>query len=374
MRPERPDEHLFDDLEARSGRDLISIFIPTLQKGRDVAQGRIRLKNQLSGLDETLAELGYKPREREDRLGAARELLDDHEFWEHQDAGLAVFVAEDGKTTPVSSADSFAPWSVVMPVFMLRPLIADMHALSAPVLALTKDAVALFATSGLDVEVLDVELPSYADVNWFVDREPQGQQHPHRVGSEGNRHGHEPSSRADEDIARFLREVNSSLQRFAANTPLIVLGDDDLVSRFAHHAEREIVSPPNSGITAPFDIDDVRRMVRTPLGRLREERVGAARSEAIDHLGLGQGTTDIEEALTAVISGRVGSVVIARDAAPIWGRLDLTTYEVETHGDHQPGDVDLLDRLVVWARDKGASVTATETSIDGRPFIAGYRY
>jgi hypothetical protein len=48
--------------------------------------------------------------------------------------------------------------------------------------------------------------------------------------------------------------------------------------------------------------------------------------------------------------------------------------EVDAHDEKRPGDVDLLDRLVVWARSNGATVVSSETPIDGWPFIAVYRY
>jgi len=374
MRAERPDRGLFEELGRRSGRDLISAFIPTHEKGREVAQDPIQLKNQLSDVEDTLAGLGYKPRERDDRLAQARSLLDDREFWEHQRNGLAMFVDEDGSVVMVSSAKPLGPWFVVMPVFMLRPLVAEFHALPALVLALTRDTAALFSANGPDVEVIDLDLPSYEDVNWFVDREPQRQQHPDQVGMERNRHGHEPSSRADEDAARYLRAVDARLKGFGSDIPLIVLGDDDLVSRFTSLSEHATVNPPNSGISAPLTVDEVRRMVKGPLEKLEEERVGVARSEAIDRLGEGQATAQIGQALPAAISGRVESIVIERETPPIWGRLDLSTHEIDTHEEHQPGDTDLLDRLVVWARDAGASVTPSETPIDGRPFIATFRY
>jgi hypothetical protein len=48
--------------------------------------------------------------------------------------------------------------------------------------------------------------------------------------------------------------------------------------------------------------------------------------------------------------------------------------EVEIHPNQEPGDVDLLDRLVVWARANGAEIISTESISDGRPFIATFRY
>lgn len=103
MRTLHVDDSIFDELAATSGRDLISIFIPTHRRGRDVAQDRIRLKNRLSEVEAELDALGWKSRDRSNRLAMAETLLDDREFWEHQDEGLALYIGEDGDIIPISS-------------------------------------------------------------------------------------------------------------------------------------------------------------------------------------------------------------------------------------------------------------------------------
>lgn len=374
MRATRLDEAVFDDLAEQSGENLISVFVPTHRAGRVVAQDRIHLKNQLSSADDILSGLGWKPRERSERLTKARELLDDVEFWEHQDAGLAVYIDAAGDVTTISSSRDLDAFAVVMPVFLLRPLVADIQPITAPVLALTIDEVALFTASEAAIARMDVELPSYDDVNWFVDRETQRQQHPDSAGSSRNRHGHEASTRSDEDFARFLREVDGAIREFESETPLVVLGDDDLVARFSNHSGRATVSPDNSGIPAPFSETRVREMVVGILAEMSRERVESAIADATDQLGMGMGAVDIHGALAAAISGRVGRLVIHRKADPVWGRLDESTLEVDVHDAQRPGDVDLLDRLVVWSRNNGAEIVSSETEVDDRAFIATFRY
>lgn len=374
MRATRLDEAVFNDLAEQSGENLMSVFVPTHRAGREVAQDRIYLKNQLSSAEDILSGLGWKPRERSERLSQARELLDDVDFWEHQYAGLAVYIDSAGDVTTISSSRHLDASAVVMPVFLLRPLVADIQPTSAPVLALTIDEVALFTATETNVERMDVEFPSYDDVNWFVDRETQRQQHPDRAGSGRNRHGHEASKRTDEDFARFLREVDAAIKGFESKTPLVVLGDDDLVARFSHHSGRETVSPENSGISAPFSENRVQEMVAGTIAAMSQARVEAAIADATDQLGVGMGTVDLDEALAAAISGRVGRLVIHRNADPVWGRLDESTLEVDVQDVQRPGDVDLLDRLVVWSRSKGAEIVSSETEIDDRAFIATLRY
>lgn len=374
MRATRLDEAVFDDLAEQSGENLISVFVPTHRAGRVVAQDRIHLKNQLSAADDILSELGWKPRERSERLSNARELLDDVEFWEHQDAGLAVYIDAAGDVTTISSSRDLEASTEVMPVFLLRPLVADIQPINVPVLALTIDEVALFTATETTVERMDVELPSYDDVNWFVDRETQRQQHPGRAGSGSNRHGHEAATRTDEDFARFLREIDSAIKDFESDAPLVVLGDDDLVARFSHHSGKATVSPENSGIGAPFSETQVREMVAGTITAMSQERVDSAVAHAMDQLGMGMGAVNVDEALAAAISGRVGRLVIHRSADPVWGRLDESTLEVDVRDTKRPGDVDLLDRLVVWSRNNGAEIVASESAFDGRAFIVTFRY
>lgn len=374
MRATRLDEPVFKELGAAGGSDLISVLLPTHKRGRDISQDRIRLKNQLAEADETLTELGWKPRQRSDRLAKAHQLLDDVDFWEHQEAGLAVYIDDDGDIVPVSTVRSLTTASFVMPVFMLRPLAADLNVLTLPVLALTRDEVGLFAATEIGADEITADLPSYEDVNWFVDREKERQHHPDMVGSESSRHGHEPSARRDEDVARFLREVDAALEGFDKETPLIVLGDDDLVSRFADVADRPTLSPFNSGIRAPFSSREIVDNVGALIAEVDQQRIDKARARVEEQLALETATADIKAALPAAVEGRVGLVLINRNAPPVWGRLNELTYEAELHEGQKTGDVDLLDRLVVWARDNGAEVVATDSTINDRPFIAAFRY
>lgn len=374
MRPTRLDEALFADLAGRSGNGLISAFIPTHDKGRQVAQDRIHLKNQLSEADEDLTDLGYKPQDRKERLSAARDLLDDVEFWEHQDGGLALFIGDNGEFQAVSTSRSLAPFSIVMPVYMLRHLVGDLHDLAVPILALTRDEVSLYVASEYSVESRPDDLPSFGDVNWFVDRETQRQQHPDAAGSSRSRHGHEDASGSDEDLARFLREVDSALREFETTIPMVVLGDDDLAARFDNVSERETISPPNSGLSTPISTHDVEKRSEPVIAELVAGRRQEAIAEARDRLGMGEGSTDLEETLPEVMSGRVGKIMVHDQAEPVWGRFDESSFEVETHDRRRPGDVDLIDRLVVWAHSRGAEIVSSPDPIDGHVFAALYRY
>lgn len=375
MKPRELDTDLFDQLSERRGKDLISIVMPTHQKGRDVAQDPIRLKNELSKVEGHLEDLGWKPRERSERLANARALLEDKEFWEHQSAGLALFVDDESQITPVSIPVDVDSNSYVAQVFHLRHLVPGMGFARVPVLVLTKNAVRLMYGSKFVIEQVEVDLPeSFDDVNWFVDREKERQQHPDRTGTSRNRHGHEPSSREDEDRSRFLRTVAEALPRDLLSVPLVVLGDDDLVERFGKVVDFETVSPRNSGVSRTEDDSAILELAVPAMEKIETARESEALKLAMDRLGVGEASTSIVDALPGAVSGRVSDLVITRGMEPIWGRLDATEMTVDVRDEPGPGDVDLLDRLVVESRKTGANITTVAEPIEGDSFIATLRY
>lgn len=374
MRTETINRELFDRLAGTGGGDLISIHIPTHRRGRQVAQDRIQLKNQLASASEQLEERGWKPRERSSRLEAAEALLDDRDFWEHQSDGLAVFIDEEGEVTPVSLSTAPAPASLVMPSFALRSVAADLDLPSVPVLALSRGFVGLYRANGGGATRVEADLPgSFDDVNWFVDREKQRQQHPQRAGST-SRHGHEPGLREMEDTRRFLREVADALPGDDDGTTLVVLGEDTLVGRFEDETRRRVISPANSGLSGPVTEAQVFDLARPVVANLALEAAEGARARAGEQLGLGNASGEIETALPDALSGRVDEVVFHGGVEPVWGRIDESTLEVKVASDRSVADIDLLDRLIVSTIRSGGSAHAVDTPIDGMPFVAIRRF
>lgn len=367
---------IFDGLSRRSGADLISIFIPTHQKGRDVVQDPIRLKNQVAVVDDQLDSLGWRARARSDRLAAATQLLDNKEFWEHQSAGLGVFIDDEDELVAVSIPVTVEPFAHVGQVFHTRHLVPGMGVARVPILVLTKNRVRLLYGTKYDIDEVDADLPSSMDdVNWFVDREKERQQHPDRPGTTRNRHGHEPSSREAEDRDRFLRAVADGLPRQVAAGPLVVLGDDDLVERFRNLVDFETVSPRNSGVSAPADDAMILEKAIPALEGIESSRESEALKRALDRLGEGRASQSLEASISGALAGRVGEVVLRRDLPPVWGRVDATTMRVAIRDERaRPGDLDLLDRLVVEAYKTGARISTIAEPIEPSGFIAVNRY
>ena len=81
-------------LEVRPGRH-VSVFMPTIQRGAETQQNPIRCKTLLRQAEAQLLACGLPPREAQDLLHPAQELLSDQPFWQRQRQGLALFLAPD---------------------------------------------------------------------------------------------------------------------------------------------------------------------------------------------------------------------------------------------------------------------------------------
>lgn len=374
MQPEKLNRPLFDRLAGMSGENLISIYLPTHVKGADIRQDRIRLKNGISEVDTELEDAGWTPKDRGARLDPVRLLLEDGEFWQHQGRGLGVLIDDEAKTITVALRTDCVERVVVSDSFHLRPTIPSLSTVDLPMLALTKGAVRLFRASRDEISPVDVDLPeSFEDVNWFVDREPQRQRHPDMGGTKRGRHGHEGGYR-EEDLERFLRAVADALPNRDGDEPLVVLGEENLAARFAKVLEQRTVTPPHSGIDDVDDLTELHRKAVEVVESHEKSLMAESLDQAAEHLGSGTALVDLDQSLTAAISGRIGKLLLDEHAVPIWGEFDPSTLEVTHHQEWQLYDVDLLDRLAVHAIRTGAEVVVTDGPIEGHPFVTLVRF
>ena len=375
MRPRRLDGETFDQLAATSGELLVSLLLPTYVRGRDIAQNRIRLKNLIGGVDDQLERAGWKTRDRELQLRHAQELLADHGFWEHQAKGLAVYIDDDARVLPVAIPDDVAMLTTISGTYHVRHLIPSLHAPSLQVLVLAKKEVRLYEASRYNASRLEVDLPeSIDDVNWFMDREAQLQQHRNSAGSAGFHHGHDPADRSEEDLNRFLRAVADALPGHTGKGPLVMLGEDSLVGPFSQICTREIVSPPSGGIQ---DVDDPAEVYEkaAPVMAARERSYKEDSLElALKHLEIGDAVTSLADALKIAVSGRISQLILNSRAEPEWGTFDPATLEVRREEESSLGVGDLVDRVAAHAIAFGAEIRMVDVPIEGHDFVAVLRF
>ena len=81
-------------IEKNNG-SFVSIFLPTETAGKEVDQGRIRLKNLIKESEDGLKKTGMLDKAIRKLLSPLEKLTNDSMFWSHQSEGLAIFISND---------------------------------------------------------------------------------------------------------------------------------------------------------------------------------------------------------------------------------------------------------------------------------------
>lgn len=74
----------------------VSLYLPMQTLGRETQQNRIILKNLLRQARDQLARLDVNETEADALLSPAVDLIKEHDFWQHQAPGLALYLPDAG--------------------------------------------------------------------------------------------------------------------------------------------------------------------------------------------------------------------------------------------------------------------------------------
>ncbi|NOY55582.1 MAG: hypothetical protein GXP34_06300 [Actinobacteria bacterium] len=368
---------MFDALVESTASPAVSIYMPTHRFGPEIQQDPIRLKNLLQAAHRRLVSDGVRAPEAETLLRPAAELSDDPSFWQHQEDGLALFLAPDrfdSYRLPVA----FRELVVVGETFHVKPLLRVMsRGERFYVLGLSQQRVRLLRASRYRVGEVDIkdEVPeSLAEALWFEDPERQLQFHQSARQGEGRLtatfHGHGMGKETSyKRLERFFRAVDQGIgQLIETDAPLVLAGVEYLLPIYRRVSEHptildgEITGNPEE-LTAE-ELHQRAWSIAQPF--FRKERDAAAESFAT---GVNPTETTIEAILPAASLGRVAALFVAEDAIE-WGVADLPT-SVERHDERQPGDRDLLDLAVAetW-RHRGSVYLEPTSEVPGGGAVA----
>jgi Bacterial archaeo-eukaryotic release factor family 3 len=365
----------------KDGGFCVSIFLPTVRVG-DTQQNKIRLKNLLRTAEKRLEEHEVRGSEAAELLKPARNLLDDQTWWEHQDEGLALFLAKDvfkSFRLPVAFHELVA----VEKRFHLKPLFplfdGDGHFY---ILCLTKRDIRLLSCYRFRVQEVDLgDMPStFQDVMGELTRrytQFQAGTSSKTVSRMPIFHGHgtgEDDYKAE--ILKFFQIVDNNLEHLAVDVdreaPFVLAGVEYLLPRF-----KEATRLPNvmeEGLTGNPEGLSAEEL-HAKAWEIVEPYFQRDRRRASERFGELQGTgraaSDIREILPAAHDGRVDALFTARGVR-IWGTYDPETREVQFQEEQEAqgnGSEDLIDRAAVQTFLHGGKVFA----VDQQEVPQGYK-
>ncbi|NCD21042.1 MAG: hypothetical protein EOL89_13885 [Actinobacteria bacterium] len=355
----------------------LSLYQPTHRRLTESDQDPIRFRNLVKELENGLVDRLPKG-EVQSLLEPFHDLAADHDFWNHNQDGMAVLATQDlfrVYRLPYTVPER----AVVADSFHVKPLLRTLEATDRfQVLAVTREDVHLYEGSGSTMD----EVPLHPDVPRTI-TDALGDQLTERFtnfhaggGGTAIHHGHGgKAAEVDVDAERFFRAVDRAVTEHhskPSGLPLILAALPE-----HHHLFREVSHNPNlleAALPVHPDalgsLDELRERAlelfephrRARLAAL-SERFGSARAN-------GSGDDDPAAIGRAAVSGRVDTLLL-EEGREMPGRVDATTGRIDRHGAD-----DVLDDLGQIVRSMGGTVLLVPA--DSMPAASGaaaiYRY
>lgn len=377
-------------LVEQSQSPCVSLYMPMQRAGSEVQQNPIRFKNLIKQAEGLLQE-NYQLRNTDMQALLQPALdLDQDDFWQHQDAGLAIFLSQ-GFSRYYRLPLAFEELVVVSDRFHLKPL---MPLLTGDgefyLLALSQKKIRLFQGTRYGIREIELEdVPTSVDAALQYDETAREGQF--RIGTsaggnsgsnqQGSFHGQGSPDRDDPkaDVLQFFHALDQGLQGYlhGKQSPLILAGVEYLLPIYQEantypHLVDTILAVENIGVLDP-------EAVHQQAWAVVEPQYTQSQAAAIDHYhelaGTGKTSTDLKEAVAAAYYGRIDQLFVALGMQQ-WGNFDPQAESLHVHSEAEPGDEDLLDAAAVQTVLNGGTVYAVqpEQIPDQGTLAAVFRY
>lgn len=367
----------------------VSLFFPTRKFGRETRQNPIALKNLLSDVQAQLAAQDMPQAEIEALLAPATAMVDDHDFWQAQDLGLALFLA-DGSVEVHKLPVPVPERAVVGHAFHIAPLLPLLDG-DAPFVVLTataEGATARLATRFAMTDLAIKDMPASVEA---LDLEPdyEGNVQSHGFGrpnSGGHSmpktqvYGDSPEEWRKGRLVEYARRIASAVAaRLARNPmPVAVIADAEMGG---HLAKSDALGPLIAGHLdmnpASQDDEALHEAAWGLMRPLRHAERDAALERLNSRLGQADGTATTDAALVvkAAHEGRVEAVFLARDAV-LRGRFNDQDGTAQIARDGKDGGVDLMDMAARLTLRAGGDVRVVDADMlpEQTPLAATLRY
>jgi hypothetical protein len=361
------------ELLAKETQVCISLYMPAHPTGREQQQDPIRFKNLLSDIRGDLEKSVFCIPEIEAMIKPAEALLHDRSFWQHQNQGLAVFIAEDVFEV-YQLPRKFETLAVVADHFYIKPLLPLISGNEKfYILALSQNDIRLLQGDRFAIVEVDLQTTptSLQEALWFDDPERQLQFHTGTATPGGGSrasvyHGHGlPDAGNKTDLLRFFQKVNHGLMDLLHDqkSPLALVGVDYLFP--IYHEANDYPYLVEDGITGNPEKLALEEMhtAAWPLVKpifQKELFESLNRYQELSGSEPALVASQLDEIIQAAFYGRV-DILFVELGKQIWGTVNTNDVErvtLETHSKFRPGDQDLINLAAVQTIFNGGQVYA----------------
>jgi Bacterial archaeo-eukaryotic release factor family 3 len=353
----------------------VSLYMPTVRLGSETQQNPIRFKNLIKQAEAKLQEYDIRHTDALKLLQPALD-LDKEDFWQHQEEGLAIFVAEDFfryYCLPLN----FDELVVVSDRFHLKPLLPLLTGDGKfYLLALSQKQIRLFEGSRYSIREIELDedkVPQSLAAALNYDEPENSLQN--RIGTSkggtsnsfvqaGSFHGQGSPDTDDNrrNILQFFLGIDRGIQDYLKDkrAPLILAGVEYLFPIY-----QEANSHPHlidKGITENVDIlkpEEIHQQAWAIVEPYYMQDRQAARDRYQELTVTGKASDDPNEVIRAAYYGRVEQLFVAVGQQK-WGSFDPQTDSLQFHAEAEPGDEDLLDAAAIQTLFNSGTVYAVE--------------
>lgn len=367
----------------------LSIYTPMVRQGAETIQNPIRYKNSIKQAKLLLQEFNIEEKEVLQFLKPAME-LDQEDFWQHQDEGLAVFVS-DGFIRYYHlpwTCDDLVILSDRFHLKPLLPLVTDDR--SFYILTLAQKQVRFLEADRYSVREIEIEgLPKTLDEALSYDdtaKEGQFRIQTSKGGTNntaiqpGSFHGQGSPDRDEQqkDILQFFYIIDGVLQEHLreSRAPLVLVGVEYLLPLY-----REANTYPHlleEGITESAKVLTPEELHAEALPLLEpyffaEQQKAMERYQELSNTD--KISTDLAETVAAAYYGRVDQLFVAVGVQQ-WGIFDQENNELKVHDPAEIGDEDLLNSAAIQTLLNGGKVFVVDPDQvpNTAPLAAIFRY
>lgn len=339
----------------------ISIYLPTFKKGSETEQNSIKFKNLISEAEEKIQKLNKEHSEELTKnLKDASNLIDDHEFWQHQSDGLALFISKVNFDY-FRVAINFEELVVVTKSFHLKPLFSVLNSDRFYVLFLSQKSAQLFNCTDKNISKVEVEgmpekVEEVLDEN-ELEKQLQFHTETPQVDSGAGRpaifHG-TGAADIDKDVytLKYFREIDKTLSGYLANedAPLVLCCVDFLLpiynkaNNYNHLYQENVSGNPES-----FTDTEIHEKSFDLLKSYFKE----GRDNSIERYKklLGQKSDIHSDILSDIVvesfSGKVDTLFVTKNLQK-WGNFDKEKLKISFSDENTAGSEDLFNLASIY--------------------------
>jgi hypothetical protein len=379
-------KHQLSELLQVSSGPCVSIFMPTHRSGAQTLQDPTRLTNLLRHVTQDLTAKGLHTPEISNFLEPVRSLLDDHQFWQHQGDGLALFLSPTLFRFFRLPAD-FQESAILADRFQLKAILPLFTGDGRfYVLSLSLNHVHLFLATRDKIRERPMEgVPK--SLSEALSSEPPATQLQYHSASAARTdtrhrtaiyHGREADIASLSNLRQYFRQIDHGVCDLLKEdqAPLIVAAVEYLVPIYRetnHHAVLlDDFVRGNPDDLKPEELHSQAWAIARVYFHRSQEQAAAQYKELG---GTSRTSSDLSEIVLAAHDKRVATLFVTL-GVQCWGTCDAQTRRVDLHETFLPGAEDLLNLAAIRTYANGGTVFAVspDQMPDPKPAAAIFRY